>query len=295
MERSLAEKKVLKNIVIEIKPIIRENKGGFFKKGHDGEFMFTGCNKTYMLPFVMGTRSYAKIFKDNEEQEAFEELLDLPKGTLGIYKRDSAYWTKYQIEISKEGKTLDLSIPSHALEHRVLLANKKRISPDWDSKTKPGYEFAMVDETKLESDFLKLAEKSENAMELFMKIRKNNKKMFNVLRILGKNPSVESASNTGWLKSELQKIIDQKEKIKGGNIPNIDDFIRVAEDPNFDMKALVYDAMNIGEIVLKGSNFRHAESDEFIGKSLSAAADWLSDIKNQEHKLLIEQRLKLNK
>lgn len=293
MEQALAEKKVLKNITIEVKPIIRQR--SHFKKGHDGEFMFTGCNKTYMLPFVMSTRAYSKIFKDPEEQEAFETLMDLPKGTLGIYKRNSEYWIKYAIEISKEGKTLDLSIPSHALEHKVLLANKKRISPDWDSKNKPGYEFALVDETKLESDSLKLAEKSENAMELFMKIRKSGKKMFNVLRILGKNPSAESQSNLGWLKAELQKIIDQKEKIKGVNTPTIDDFIKVAEDSNFDMKALVYDAMSIKEIVLKGTNFRHAETDEFIGKSLSSAADWLSDIKNQEHKLLIEQRLKLNK
>lgn len=284
---------VLENKIVEVKPIIR--KKPFYKEGHDGEFMFTGCAKTYMLPYVMNKRAYKNIFEDSNEQTAFEVLMDKKPGSLNVYSRDNNFWAKeYKVEITKEGKTLDLSIPSHALEYRVLKANSHKITTDWSHRGNPAYEFCLIDETQAEEDNYKLAEKKEDAMELFMKLRKSNAKMYNLLRVMGLKPTKESKSNGQWLKAEIQRIMDQIEKPKGGGL-YIDDFIKAAQDPRFELKVLIYDAMDIKEIVIKSGHYKLASNDEYLGKTLNEVADWLSDIKNQEHKLLIEQRLQINK
>ena len=293
MDLNEAKALVLSKKTVDVKAIVRER--SFLKKGHDGEFMFTGCNRTYMLPYVMRNRAYKNIFKDAAEQEAFELLMNREKGSLNVYDRDNEFWgKKYKIEITKEGKTLDLSIPSHALEYKVLLANSSRITDDWSHRGNPSYEFALIDENQAEETNYKIAEKKEDAMELFMKLRKSNSKMYNLLRVLGLKPTKESKSNGQWLKSEIQKIMEQVEKPRGGGL-YIDDFIKAANDPRFELKVLIYDAMDINEIVLRNGNFKLVSNEEYLGKSLNDVADWLGDAKNQEHKLLIEQRLQINK
>lgn len=280
---------VLKKETVEVKPIIRDK--AFFKKGHDGEFMFTGTVKTYQLPFSNSTRAYVKIFDDEKEQAAFEKLLDKETGSLNIYNRDNEFWLKFKVELTKEGKVLDLSIPSHALEHKVLLANSHRIAPNWGARHKPGLEFALVNETQIREDDNVRANLSEKAMELFFKIKGSNSKMFNVLRLLEKMPPKDVSGNTGFLKTEILKVIDQKEITRNSAQKSIHDFVKVMEDKKFETKILIYDAMDANEIVIKNSTFRIVATDSVMGTSLEQAADWIDNLQNQEEKILLQQRL----
>lgn len=284
-----AKKIALKQETVEIKPIVRDR--SFFKKGHDGEFMFTGTVKTYQLPYSNSTRAYVKIFDSEKEQQAFEKLMDKEPGSLNIYNRNNEFWLTYKIELTKDGKVLDLSIPSHALEYRVLKACSNRIAPDWASRHKPGLEFALVNDTQVREDDNNRTQLAEKAMELFMQLKKSNSKMYNMLRLLEKMPPKEAADNTGFLKTELMKVLDQKERTNG-KLKSIHDFIKVAEDPKFETKVLIYDAMDINEIFIKNSMFKVKATDSVMGSSLEQAADWLEALQNQEEKILLQQRLK---
>ena len=276
---------------VEIKPIVRQR--SFFSKGHDGEFMFSGTTKGYMLPYSNSTRSYVDIFESKSEQEYFEEELGLKKGSLSVYDRHSEYWTTFTVTLTKEGKTLDLSIPSHMLEYKVLKANKKRIAPSWEARnSNPGYEFALVSESQIIDDNYKIAEKNERAMELFMKVKKSNKKMYDILRVLKGNVPKKAKEDTKWLKSELDKIISQKQKAPG--ILSIDDFINTADDTKLPSKLFVLDAMEIGEVVQKSGNYRLSSNDQLLGKNMAQVVDYFDSIAGREDKLLIQQRLELN-
>ena len=282
---------VLENKKILVKPVVTGRP--FLKKGHDGEFMFTGCNKGYKLPYSMKTRSFVKIFETEEERVEFEKLLNKKEGELNIYDRKNKFWIDFTVELTKEQKTLDLSIPMHALEYKVLLANSDKIAKDEASLIRGVHSYVLIDETvKQESDY-KASEKNEEAMELFFKIRKSDRKMYDILRILGKNPGHNMKTNTKALKSEIDSIISQKIKIKGE--PNIDDFINAANDPKFSTKVFVLDAIDLGEIVVKNGGYRILESDQLIGNSLEQAVDFFDNAKNQDQKLLIDQRLQLSK
>lgn len=287
-----AQKCVLSNKEIEVKPIIRERP--FFKAGHDGEFMFSGCNRAYKLPYVMSTSSYFKIFEDQNEQRAFEILLNKPEGSLNIYNFKNEFWGKEEIVLGKDSTTLDLSIPSHNLHYRILKSNTKFIAPNWAARFNPQYQYALVDKSVAEFEADKASERLELANDLFAKVKKSDSKMYNILRVLGKKPNAKSVSNTKWLKGELLRIIDQRSKPKDPKGLYIESFISVAQDKRFDEKVLIFDAMEIKEIEFRSGYFRMTESKETIGKNLDQAVDWLHDIKNQEAKLRVEARLQLN-
>jgi len=283
--------KYLRDARVEVKPIVRQR--SFFAKGHDGEFMFTGTTKGYMLPYDNSTRSYVNIFEDKAEQEWFEDKIGLEKGALSIYDRKSEYWTTFIVEVSKEGKTLDLSIPSHMIEYKVLKANKKRIAKSWEGRNaSPGFEFALVSEAQVTDENIKVAERDEHAWELFMKLKKSNKKMYDILRVMNANPQKQAKDDAKWLKSELNKIISQKQKAPG--VLSIDDFIKAAEDKKLTTKLFVLDAIEIGEVAQRADGFRLTANDQLLGKNMSQVVDYFDSPAGQEDKLLIKQRLELN-
>ncbi len=281
---------ILKNKKVIVRPLV----GGrpFLKKGHDGEFMFTGCTKGLMLPYDMKTRSFVKIFAEGEQEE-FEILLNKKPGELNIYDWENKFWNSFTVELTKEDKVLDCMIPMHVLELRVLQANKDKIALDETSIVRGAHLYVLIDEdVKRESDY-KLSEKNEEAMELFFKLRKSDKNMYDILRVLGKNPGKNMKDNTKALKASLDLIITQKQKIKGE--VNIDDFINAVKDPRLSTKVFVLDAIDLGEVKAIGGGYRIVESNQLIGNSLEQAVDFFDSAKNQDQKLLIEQRLQLNK
>lgn len=283
---------ITSNKTIEVRPIKRTRP--FFKADHDGAFMFTGTYKEYTLPYINDTRSYANPFESPEEQEEFERVLQLAPGALSINNRNSEFWSTFKVQLSKEGKVLDLNYPMHVLEYRVLKANTKRICPNWEDRNRnSAYEFALIDKDVEEVNDIRDAERNLRAMELFIKMRKSNKKMYDILRVLGKKLPKEASVNTSQLIKEIDQIIAEKSKV--GGVLNIDDFIEAAEDPKLSLKVFVLDAIEIGEIEISKGIYKITSSQTAIGRNLSEAVDYFDSIKGREDKLLIEQRLEMAK
>ena len=283
---------ITSNKTIEVRPIKRTRP--FFKADHDGAFMFSGTYKEYTLPYINDTRSYANPFESPEEQEEFERVLQLAPGALSINNRNSDFWSTFKVQLSKEGKVLDLNYPMHVLEYKVLKANTKRICPNWEDRNRnSAYEFALIDKDVEEVNDIKDAERNLRAMELFIKMRKSNKKMYDILRVLGKKLPKEASVNTSQLIKEIDQIIAEKSKV--GGVLNIDDFIEAAEDPKLSLKVFVLDAIEIGEIEVSKGVYKITSSQTAIGRNLSEAVDYFDSIKGREDKLLIEQRLEMAK
>lgn len=283
---------ITSNKTIEVRPIKRTRP--FFKADHDGAFMFSGTYKEYTLPYINDTRSYANPFESPEEQEEFERVLQLAPGALSINNRNSDFWSTFKVKLSKEGKVLDLNYPMHVLEYRVLKANTKRICPNWEDRNRnSAYEFALIDKDVEEVNDIRDAERNLRAMELFIKMRKSNKKMYDILRVLGKKLPKEASVNTSQLIKEIDQIIAEKSKV--GGVLNIDDFIEAAEDPKLSLKVFVLDAIEIGEIEVSKGVYKITSSQTAIGRNLSEAVDYFDSIKGREDKLLIEQRLEMAK
>ena len=281
--------KILENKKIKVKPFKRNRP--FFNEKHDGTIRYTGCTSGYTLPWQNSTRSFVQIFKDGE-QEAFEKELDLEPGTLNLYKRKGSWWSKFTIELTKEEIELDLMNPIQALEYRVLLADKTSISKDKNTYNGTQDYYLEDDTIEIEENY-KISETKEDAMDIFVKLRKSDKKMYNILRVLGKNPPKTMATNSKALKAELTSIMDQVEKVSGQ--PNITDLINVFNDELYEDKLFVHDAIEINEIEIIDGHYKLKDSGTPIGRSIQESSEYFHAAKNQDDKLLIQQRIELNK
>lgn len=279
---------VLEDKKIKIEPIIRKHP--FFREGHDGQFMFTGCRQRYSLPYVTSTSSYVNIFdKDKREQEQFEELLNKEPKALSLYNRKSTFWSKFWFEIGKEGTTLDLNNPVHALQFKLIKANKDYFAPSWGERfNRPSYKYAIVDSKAVVEEENKSAVRFEKAMDLFQEMKKSKTKLFNTLRLLDKKPS--ETMSIEQLKADISKIINQTEKLVG--TPNIDDFIRAASDPQSVSKIFVLDAIDAKAINVDQGEFRQTNDNRLVGKSLQEVVDHYDDAQFQEDKILIMEKIK---
>lgn len=282
-----AEKLVLENRKIKVVPLLRNK--AFYKKEHDGNHTFTGCYKIWGLPLSIQSRAYINPFKNNAEQLAFEEILGLEKGALNPNKRESKFWGEFNVRIDKEGLTLDLSIPYDALVYRVLKVNDKFASEN-DDENVIEYEYKLVDERYEEEITSKNSVKKLKAYEYLFKIQDNKQKMVDTLRLLG--VKLTDGVKIDTLKSKIVAIIEQAGSVSDPKLKNIDDFLVVMDDPQASIKLFVFECIDAGEVIIRNGEYRLTENNELIAKSLQSTVDWFNDIKNQEVKLLLEQRLK---
>jgi hypothetical protein len=275
----------LENKKVTIKVIQKYRTG--FNKDSDGSTLYTGCKQVFQLP----TNAYDRLVPvlTEDEQRFFEDKMGLPKGDLAFNNKDKGFWREFKVTLDKKGKTLDLSDPEDNLAYKVLrvcnaVANSK------EAINVLQHTFYIQTDEEEQDNNTKLADRYEEASRLFNIVGKSNKKMGNVLRVLGKAVPVEA--NTKWLKAELIKIIEQKAKVPGQL--NMDDFIRTAGDPEIDLRVFILDALEIGEIYTEGTTYKLRAGD-VVGYDFAQAISFFNNPKNQQTKLLIEDRIKNNK
>lgn len=295
--KSLKELKdlVLENKIIKVQPIIRRKpylKRGSKNEPHDGEHTYTGCFKEEGLPFDVSKRAYVNPFKNENEQEAFEKLLDQKEGSLNLYNysiNKPNFWGEFLIRIPKEGIQLDLNNPSDALRYRVLLVNP-RFAKSVDESGIVEKLYLIVNEQEVKEKESELGQKKDKANDYMYKLKKTKKAMYDTLRLLGKK--VDKEASAEWMKAELYKIIDEVAVTKG--VSGIDKFIAVQEDPQSEVKLFVMDAVDSKDITVDKVGYKVADTGKFLGRKFEDVIDtFLSkDPAIQEIKLIIQERLK---
>ena len=258
--------KYLPNRKVSVKPIVRE-KGSWLPKGHDGEFMYSGCKRSYVLP-IDGKRNQMVSILTREEQDFFERSLFLNSGDLSIYKKADNFWASYKfhVDVDKEGITLDLSDPMDNLRWRVLKLNPE-IAPSWADRFGSGeYKFALVEEGEQILGEVTKANKNQEAYKFLTEVENSVERMTDFLKVYGKRPAPNSKKD--FLKSELQKLINS----------NIDEYLKVARDKDFEMKIFIDNCLEVGAL-LKDKNKYSLPGGDIIGISLEDAVAYLRNKK----------------
>lgn len=293
-KKSLADlrKEVCENKIITVMPIGRRK--AYLKRGkdgqpHDGEDIYTGCQKGYGLAWNLKKHSYNNPFRTENEQEAFERLLDQKEGSLNLFKFESKFWGDFLLKLPKEGVPLDLNNPADALMYRVLLTDPKAATSE-SEKSIVEKEYILLDDTKIKEEESVLSKKKDEANDFMYKLKKNKRDMFNTLRLLGKKPSPDSSAE--WLRSELYKIIDEVATVKGKS--GLDKFLDVMKDSRAEIKLFVLDAIDIGAIVREQSGYKLEYNGKFVGMKYEDVVNYFSGNTPEilEQKQLIEEIIK---
>jgi hypothetical protein len=260
---------------VVVKPIIRDN--GIFTKGHDGEFKFTGCLTTICLPINAKTNSLVPILT-KDEQTAFEEELNKPKGALSFYDKKNEFWRTFRVKLDKDGLVLDMGRPMDVLSYKVLQADK-HIAPSWEDRFKSGeYTFALVDSEEEVKANSNRADLMKEVYKQYGKIDENVSKMQNVLKVAGKKTK---SIDPKWLQAEVQKLIDSNPK----------NFLDIVSDKSFNTKVFIEDCLsrNILERTTRGG-YKYYGGEEFAN-NLQEAVEFLEAGGNQDIFLKLKAQL----
>jgi hypothetical protein len=279
------ETNFLENKKVNVKVIQKYRTG--FNKDSDGSTLYTGCKQVFQAP----TNQYDRLIPilTEEEQRFFEDKLGLNKGDLSFQNKEKSFWREFKVTLDKKGRILDLSDAEDYLAYRVLKASNT-VANTKAAINVLQHTFYLVSEDEELDASVKISDRFEEASKLFNTISKSSSRMESVLRLLGKK--IAPDWGTKALKSELVKIIEQRAKVPGQ--PNIDEFIKVASDKDFDIKIFIMDAIELGEVFIEGTTYK-LKSGDVIGYDLYQAIDYFNNPKNQQSKLLVEDRVRNNK
>lgn len=251
-------------------------RNGWLPAGHDGEFRYTHCFEELVVP--VDHRGHHITGLTEEQEREFEGKLRLTEGDLSRYNKD--YWATFKIKIEKDGRTLDLSVASEALEYHVLCANDLVANSEAEKADHPLAEYVLTSleqEAKAESAVIKL---KREAYKLFGTMMAKDMQAY--LKVVGKRVSDDTSSEI--LEAALGKEIESDPA----------HFIEVVKDPHFKMKVFIDDCKAAGAIEKRGSKY-NLKGGDIIGYDLDETITYLSKDENQEVLIGLKSKLGVKK
>jgi len=256
-------------------------------------YMFNKVKRTYTCP-VKSNGDLAQVLDNREkfltpqyptepltEREFFEKELGRD---LNHLSKQNNFWmldsgeSISRVVVTREGRDFDLSKVSDAIQYKICKANSHLIASSYEGRNERGsYEFMLVDTHQQELSNLENSKLRRKGFKLLDKYTQSQEKMKNFLKVAGKGYN-ETASPE-WLENEVTKIMDV----------DLNEFIKIAEDPSFDIKTKITDGVRIGAIEKKGFD-QYAISGRNVG-NISDLVSFLNDTKNQDELLLLESRI----
>jgi len=241
----MSKSEFLEDKKVYLKPVLKP--GGMNPKGHDGEFMYSGTEVSYVLPYNL-KKGRLETILTKEEQDFFEKELN---EDLSIHNKVNNYWNTFAVRIRKDdrlmkdGYELDLSDPIDNLRWR-LLKIQAHVSPTWNERYDRGeYVFALVDQEEMTATRARIADKRKEAYIFLGKVEGSTKKMINFLRVYGKKPS--NTATVDFLKGEIDQLIE--------NPKTIDNVLKIINDPLYEIKLFIEDAIEVGAIIRRGRKY----------------------------------------
>lgn len=284
MESTIKETKVaerssiLVDKKVKVTPIIRGN--SWLHKGHDGEFMYTGCKYSYCLPYDLKRGKLYNLL-NKEEQTFFENELFLKPGDLSIYKKEDNFWHKFRVDVDKNGISLDLSDVIDNLRFR-LLSICPSIATSWSNRFNSGeFKFALVDNDVEIEDRVKIKDKRKKAYKFLGSIENNWDKMYDFLKVFGRKPA--SNASKDFLQTEIDKIIEDNS--------SLDSLISIIEDKNYEIKVFIEKALQSKALNKTGKTQYSLPGGDVVGSTLENTIEYLLDPKNQDIYLTVKAQI----
>lgn len=256
--------------------------------------MAENATRSYVVPRLASTGLYKNVLTDSEK--AFlEEAMGLEYNALSIYKRENNFWDDSnpmgigRVILHKQDNYLDLSIPEDYIKYKILLANNNEIAPSLqalEDRPKATYQFVIVSENAEAAANLGRADVKKKCWMEYGKIENDRDTLRVIIELLESRPLSPSVKL-----DQLQVKVDdhiQKDARR---------FLSVVTDELLPAKVLIKKSVEAGLICKKNDTY-YLRSDGSplceLGEdsTLNNAAKYISSIKRQELKYLLEAKIK---
>jgi len=278
----------LRNRKVAVCPIYRE--GGWLQKinkNHDGAFLFTGAKFGLKgVPYDSDKRVYIDPLTDSEKQYFIqpEVGLGIKIDDLSVHKSPN-YWSRFEVNLTRDPIVLDLNNPMDYLRYKFLLAQRDLISPSWIARLDKGtYKFSIKDDEADQEEEMSRIDLEMEVMTYFNNIQGSIRKMSALLSLYYERSNIRKKiptnATTSFLKSEVHKIIKNDLKI----------VYEIIQDQYFEERVLVVQGVTTGAIMkLSGSEYQIVGEEDVL--NLRELLEFLRNKKNQATRAKIELQI----
>ncbi len=211
--------------------------------------------------------------KDKAEEEAMEEKMGLPKGTLS---KKSDFWDTFHISVDQNALRLDTESPDDELKYKALCA-RKDVAPNISAlkTTHVGAEFVLYcEENEAEEENKVLGAKPE-AYRIYSDLAPADKRQ--ILLLYGKNPdTVSDAVVDNHILKELDKDPSK--------------FVRLLKSSDLKNKIFIQELRFYGVLSTKGAAYYRL--DEHLADTEEGLIAFLKDKKNNNYLIGLKETLK---
>ena len=265
------------------------------RKGH---ILYGGMAETATRSFVVPRLSKTGMFKNvltDSEKNFLERAMGLEINALSIYKKENNFWDDSnpngigRVTLHKQDNYFDLSIPEQYIQYKILLANKDFIAAsmeELEERPKATYQFVIISEG---DEAQKNLSKMDITMQCYTEYGavKENKDTLRVIIEQLEKRSTSSNIKLDYLQTKINDYIQADPRR----------FYKVITDEYLPAKVLIKRATEAGLIGTKNNTYYLRKDGSPLCEmgeesTLNNAAKYISNIKHQELKFLIEAQLK---
>lgn len=265
------------------------------RKGH---ILYGGMAENATRSFVVPRLSKTGMFKNvltDSEKTFLEKAMGLEINALSIYKKENNFWDDSnpngigRVKLHKQDNYLDLSIPEQYIQYKILLANKDFIASsmeELEERPKATYQFVIISEG---AEAQKNLSKMDITMECYTEygaVKRDKNTLKTIIEQLEKRP-ISPNVELGFLQNKVNEYIQIDPR----------KFYTVITDEYLPAKVLVKRAVEAGLVGTKNNTYYLRKDGSPLCEmneesTLNNAAKYLSSIKHQELKYMLEAQLK---
>ena len=265
------------------------------RKGH---ILYGGMAETarrsFVVPRLAKTGMFKNVLTDNEKAY-LERVMGLEINALSIYKKENNFWDDSnpngigRVYLNKQDNYLDLSIPEQYIQYKILLANKDEIAPsmeELEERPKATYQFVIVSEG---AEAQKNLSRMDITMECYTEygaVKKDKNILKAIIEQLEKRP-ISPNVKLDYLQGKINDYIQADPR----------KFYTVITDKLLPAKVLIKRAVEAGLVGTKNNTYYLRKDGSPLCEmneesTLNNAAKYISSIKHQDLKFLLEAQLK---
>jgi len=241
--------------------------------------MLSGAKKKFSAP-LQRNGAVANVLT-GEEKEFLEDKTGL---NLSVY---GDFWNDFQVSLFKDDANnyFDLSQPMDYIAIAVLKSLKNDIAPRWGDRYKKGtYQFVITGSDEEFAEKKAKLDVRKDAWKKYGRMENNRELLLGVLK-LQSNQTISSDSDLSWIQGKVEEKLDSDPK----------SFLDIVEDPSFETKVLIQNAVDAGYIKRRGNLYETVDGLELAEQGQVASFDnavkYLENPKYQEVRALVEARL----
>lgn len=252
------------------------------------------AKRSFVVPRLASTGLFKNVLTDSEK--AFlEKAMGLEYNALSIYKRKDNFWDDSnplgigRVVLHKQDNYLDLSIPEDYIKYKILLANKDHIASslqELEDRPKATYQFVIISENAESKMNLSKMDATKRCYMEYGKIEDDKDTLRVIIEILEGRPTTAQVK-LDYLQGKINEYIQRDPRT----------FLRTIKDELLPIKVLIKKCVEKGLIGKRNDAYYLREDNTPLcemgeNSTLNNAAKYLSSIKRQDLKYMLEAKVK---